>query len=271
MPTPPEPYPSRDEAFAAFAAHVSPGKAAFFREVGLDVVMGRREGARFFDAHTDRPLFNCHSNGGVFNLGHRHPAIVSAVRDALETLDIGNHHLVSGRRAALAARLSATTGGALPGVVFGVAGGEAIDVAIKDARAATGRRGIVSAVGGYHGHTGLALLAGDARYREPFGLESEDFRQVPFDDLGALERRSTDRPRRSCSRASPPRWGCQSRRPATSPAPSSSRERAAPSWWSTRCRPGSGAAARCGATSTRASRRRGGGARGGASLRRGRR
>jgi acetylornithine aminotransferase len=187
MRAPPEPFASRDEAFSAFAEHVSPGKAAFYREVGFDVVMGAREGARFFDAYGGKAYWNCHANGGVFNLGHRHPAVVAAVREALETLDIGNHHLVSGRRATLAARLSRSTGDRLPGVIFGVAGGEAADVAIKAARAATGRRGVVSAVGGYHGHTGLAILAGDAQYRAPFGLASEDFAQVPFDDDEALE------------------------------------------------------------------------------------
>ena len=60
----------------------------------------------------------------------------------------------------MAGFLAATTGGRLPGVVFGVGGGEAIDLALKVARAHTGRPGIVSAVGGYHGHTGLALATG---------------------------------------------------------------------------------------------------------------
>jgi acetylornithine/succinyldiaminopimelate/putrescine aminotransferase len=93
---------------------------------------------------------------------------------------------VSGWRAKLAERLVATTDGLLPGVVFGVAGGEAIDLALKVARAHTGRTGIVSAVGGYHGHTGLAMAAGDPEYRDPFGPNLPGFVQVPFDDLDAL-------------------------------------------------------------------------------------
>jgi acetylornithine/succinyldiaminopimelate/putrescine aminotransferase len=155
--------------------------------------VGRREGARLWDAYEDRAYFNCHSNGGVFNLGHRHPRIVSAVREALEHYDVGNHHLVSGPRARLAARLSRTTGDRLPGVVFGVSGGEAIDLAVKVARGVTGRSGIVSALGGYHGHTGLALAMGDAQYREPFGPNLPGFAQVPFDDLAAMDRAVSDR------------------------------------------------------------------------------
>ncbi|HMB53171.1 MAG TPA: aminotransferase class III-fold pyridoxal phosphate-dependent enzyme, partial [Thermoanaerobaculia bacterium] len=129
---------------------------------------------------------NCHCNGGVFNLGHRPAPVVGAVRAALEQLDVGNHHLISGWRAKLAERLAQTTGGRLSGTVFAVAGGEAIELALKLARGHTGRQGIVSAAGGYHGHTGLALAAGDPAYRDPFGPNLPGFAQVPYNDLEAL-------------------------------------------------------------------------------------
>ena len=183
---PAEPFADRATAEETFARHVNRGKVETFRSFGLEIVMGRREGIRFWDAYSGRSWINCHCNGGVFNLGHRSPRVLAAVREALETLDIGNHHLVAGRRAELARRLAATTGGHLEGVVFGVSGGEAIDLALKVARGVTGRRWVVSASGGYHGHTGLALAAGDPAYRDPFGPNLPGFRQVPFDDLEAL-------------------------------------------------------------------------------------
>ncbi len=183
----PQPYPSASATAAAFAGHVNPGKVAAFEALGLDLVMGERSGSRFRDAFSGRWLYNCHCNGGVFNLGHRHPQVIDAVRNGLDHLDIGNHHLVSGWRARLAERLAATTGGRLPGVVFGVGGGEANDLALKLARAHTGRNGIVSAVGGYHGHTGLSMAAGDPEYRDPFGPNLAGFQQVPFNDLDALD------------------------------------------------------------------------------------
>ncbi len=178
----------RDAVFDAFATHVNGGKVAAYRALGLEIVMGEREGIRFADAYDGTWYVNCHSNGGVFNLGHRHPAVVAAVRAALDEVDIGNHHLVSPYRARLASRLADTTDGALPGVVFGVGGGEANDLAIKLSRAVTGRQGIVSAQGGYHGHTGLSLAAGDPQYRDPFGTNLPGFVQVPFDDIDALSR-----------------------------------------------------------------------------------
>jgi putrescine aminotransferase len=183
---------SREALFDRFATHVNAGKVAAYRALGLEVVMGAREGIRFADAYDGTWYVNCHCNGGVFNLGHRHPAVVAAVRAALDEVDIGNHHLVSDWRAGLAERLAATTGGALPGVVFAVGGGEATDLAIKVARAVTGRTGVVSAQGGYHGHTGLAMAAGDPQYRDPFGPQLPGFVQVPFDDLDTLAAAVTD-------------------------------------------------------------------------------
>lgn len=182
-----QPFESRTLTFEAFAQHVSPGKVRIYQSFGFDPVMGDRSGARFHDAYCDRSWFNCHCNGGVFNLGHRNEDVIAAVREALEARDIGNHHLVSGWRAQLAERLAASTDGQLPGVVFGVSGGESMDLALKLARGVTNRQKIVSALGGYHGHTGLALAAGDAQYRDPFGPNPPGFEQVPFDDLRALE------------------------------------------------------------------------------------
>lgn len=185
-------YPSSDATYDAYAAHISPGKVALYRQLDLGLVMGERGGSTFSDAYTGQRLYNCHCNGGVFNLGHRNPSVLSAVEEALESIDIGNHHLVSGLRARLAERLSASTGGDLPGVIFGVGGGEAMDLAIKAARGVKGRPGIVSASGGYHGHTGLAVAAGDPEYREPFGPNLPGFTQVPFDDVDALDKAVDD-------------------------------------------------------------------------------
>ena len=184
---PSQPYESFDELVAEFREHVAPNKLAYYQRMGLQLVMGRRQGIWFEDAYTGLRLINCHCNGGVFSLGHCNPRVTAAVADALGTLDIGNHHFVSGQRTQLAARLSATLDDALPRVVFGVSGGEAIDVAIKAARGATGRLKVVSVLGGYHGHTGLALAAGDAAFRDLFGPNLPGFAQVPFNDVGAME------------------------------------------------------------------------------------
>jgi acetylornithine/succinyldiaminopimelate/putrescine aminotransferase len=184
-----QPFPDLAATTAAFADHLSRGKVEAFEALGIDIVLGRREGPFFWDAFDDRRFFNCHCNGGVFNLGHRNPAIVEALHEAIDhdEIDVGNHHLVSGWKARLGSRLSATTGDHCPGVVFSPSGSEAVEVAIKTAIAVTGRREIVSIHGAFHGHTALAASAGDARYHEPYRLGLEGFVHVPNDDLGAMD------------------------------------------------------------------------------------
>ncbi|MDY6795958.1 MAG: aspartate aminotransferase family protein [Actinomycetota bacterium] len=176
----------KEKIIERFARYVSSGKARFFEQVGIDFVFARREGVFVWDMDGNR-LINCHCNGGVFNLGHRNPRVMGALREALDELDIGNHHLISEHRALLAERLTAMSPGDLNRVIFGVGGGEAIETAIKLARGHTRRPGVISALGGYHGHTGFALAAGDTKYSAPFEPLPPGFFQVPFGDLGQLE------------------------------------------------------------------------------------
>ena len=173
---------------ALFGRHVSSGKVRFFESAGVDFVPGERQGPYIWDLNGEKRLINCHCNGGVFNLGHRNPEIIAALSVSLQALDIGNHHLISEARARLAERLARLTPGDLTYTVFGVAGGEAIDLAIKVARGFTKKQKVISARGGYHGHTGLALAAGDEKFYAPFGPPAPGFVQLPFDDIAALEK-----------------------------------------------------------------------------------
>ena len=167
--------------------HLCPGRVRTFRALGVELVIGRREGYRIWDLD-GRELLDLHLNGGVFNLGHRNPELVATLRDALDHWDVGNHHFPSGPRAELAATLARLTPGDLQYAVFASGGGEAIDLAIKTARHATQRRKVVSIAKGYHGHTGLALAAGDERFSRMFLSEGPpgEFAQVPWNDLDAM-------------------------------------------------------------------------------------
>jgi acetylornithine/succinyldiaminopimelate/putrescine aminotransferase len=183
-----QPYDSREQTVEAFASHVNRGKARALEAIGVEIVVGEREGPRFRDAFTGRTYWNCHCNGGVFNLGHRHPRIVAAMREGLEHLDVGNHHLVSGWRARLAEQLAASTGGALPYAVFTPSGTESVDLALRLARATTGRAKVIAIRGAYHGLSGFALAASDPRWFDPFGFAPPGFVHVPFNDSEALRK-----------------------------------------------------------------------------------
>ncbi len=106
----------------------------------------------------------------------------------MEHFDIGNHHFPALARTALAEELVKTCAPNMRRVIYGSGGGEAIDIAIKTARHTRQRRKIVSIAKGYHGHTGLAVAAGDQRFSELFLADQPDeFVQVPFNDLAAME------------------------------------------------------------------------------------
>ena len=166
--------------------YLVPGRVETFVGLGIPLVIGRREGYRFWDVD-GHELMDLHLNGGTYNLGHRHPALVQALEEALRTLDIGNHHFPSEARAELAEKLAACTPGDLHYTVFASGGSEAVDVAIKSARRFTGRRRIVAMESGYHGHTGLAGAAGDDDNARYFVSDRPaEFVKVPFDDLDAM-------------------------------------------------------------------------------------
>ncbi len=170
------------------ARYVCPARVETFRGLGVTPVMGRREGHYFWDLD-GRKLFDVHINGGTYNLGHRNPELIATLRDALEQYDIGNHHLVSGPRTRLAEMLTRLTPGDLRYCVFTPSGNEAVEVALRTARKATGRRKIVSFRGGYHGHGGLALRASDTPLAQYFLSDDPpgEFVHVPFNDLEAVE------------------------------------------------------------------------------------
>jgi acetylornithine/succinyldiaminopimelate/putrescine aminotransferase len=178
----------KEKAFELARKHVIPGKVDLMTAVGIDMVIGEREGPYLYDID-GRQLIDCHVNGGTYNLGHRNPELVRVLKKSLDRLDIGNHHFTSEARNALAVKLAECTPEGMDYTVFAASGSEAIDVAVKSARHATQRRKIVGLEQGYHGRTGISGAIGDddsARFFLSEGQEGE-FIRVPFNDLDAME------------------------------------------------------------------------------------
>ncbi len=184
----PADHMDKEDILAGAAEYLIPGRVQMFKELGIPVVLGRREGYRVWDVD-GRELMDFHLNGGTFNIGHRNPQAVELLRQSLETLDIGNHHFPSPFRTELAEKLVRLAPGNLQYTVFTSGGGEAIDVAIKSARATTGRRKIVAVDSAFHGRTGLAGAAGDDRVARFFHSDDPaSFITVPFNDNEAMEK-----------------------------------------------------------------------------------
>lgn len=179
---------TKEEALEKGKRWWNPGKAKQWHEDGIDLVIGKRQGYYFYDMDGKR-LMDVHLNGGTYNLGHRNPEIIETLIEAMKEFDIGNHHFPSSARAQFAEELAKITPPNLKYSIFSSSGGDAIDVAIKCARYATGRKKIISIKNGFHGHSGLALALGNARYSKLFLSEGEqgEYIHVPFNDLDAME------------------------------------------------------------------------------------
>ncbi len=179
---------SRERLYERAAAVQSANRVRRFRSMGVDLIIGRREGYRLEDI-SGRAYWDCHLNGGTYSFGHRHPTLTKALLEALETLDVGNHHFVSPARVALAEALTASAPGQMKAAVFTPSGAEATDVAVKSARWATGRRSVIAIDRGYHGRSGISGAAGDDEAARYFlSDDPETYLKVPFNDLDAMER-----------------------------------------------------------------------------------
>ncbi len=190
---------SQKELMKLYAKHVNAPKVRTFKGFGIGIVPGERSGVKFRTLAGPRPsdppmeLFDCHTCGGVYNLGHQNPRIIQVLKDALDGgLDIGDHLQLSEWRAILGKRLAELMPPGITKTTFGVSGGEAIDTAIKFSRAYTKRKGCISAIGGFHGHTGFALATGDPGFKENFLWNLPGFKQVPFGDGDALKKTISD-------------------------------------------------------------------------------
>ncbi len=76
--------PSQEQLLDYFASYVSPQKVKMYRMWGVDFIPGRREGVRVWDYDGKRSWIDCRSAGGVFNLGHRPPRVIAALKNALD-------------------------------------------------------------------------------------------------------------------------------------------------------------------------------------------
>jgi len=157
------------------------------RTIGYDVSFRRGRGQYLYDREDNRYL-DLLSGFGVFAVGRNHPAIRAALKSVLDA-DLPNlvQMDVSTLAGILAERLLALVP-YLDKVFFANSGAESVEAAIKFARAATGRPGIVYCSHAFHGLTyGALSLNGDETFRNGFEPLLPDCVRIPFNDLTALE------------------------------------------------------------------------------------
>ena len=180
---------------ALYRKHVNETTARI-AEINGGHVETRAEGAFVYDEHGERYL-DC-GGYGVFLLGHRHPAVVAAVHEQLDSQPMTSRFLMSAPLAEASAALVSVAPEGLDYAFFLNAGTEAVEMAIKLARLA-GKRHVVAMSGGFHGKTmgSLALTANPA-YQDPFAPMLPGVTHVPYGDAEALEEVLSERPGDAC-------------------------------------------------------------------------
>src|SRR5713101_689894 len=179
------------------AQYLAPGtqSVALFSKLCMD----RGEGAVLWDVDGNRYV-DLLAGVGVASLGYAHPRYVAEMSRQLERVHVGS--FTSEHRAALVKLIAELAPGDLNRTQLYSSGAEAVEAAVRLARAATGRHEIMGFWGGFHGKTGgvLPLLSGSFKH-----------------GLGPLAPGAYSSPYASCARR------LRSRLATTSPRSSSSR------------------------------------------------
>ncbi|HRD27006.1 MAG TPA: aspartate aminotransferase family protein [Caulobacter sp.] len=147
------------------------------------IFAARAENAELWDADGNRYV-DFAGGIAVLNTGHRHPKVLAAVRDQLDAYTHTAFQVVAYEPyVALAERLNALApfDGPAKTILF-TTGAEAVENAVKIARAATGRSAVIAFTGGFHGRTMLtmAMTGKVAPYKRLFGPLPAEVFHAPF-------------------------------------------------------------------------------------------
>jgi ornithine--oxo-acid transaminase len=183
-----------ESGVSSYSTHVNPQWVRLLDLLEMNVEYERCVGSELFTSD-GRRILDFLSGYCVHNIGHNHPAVLSALREELDSLGpamIQSH--VAQLAGQLAERLCGLAGGNLSKVFFASSGSEGVEAAIKFSRAHTGRTGLLHAKSAFHGLTcGALSLMDDPFWRGNFGPMLPETVAIPFNDLPALEEQLASR------------------------------------------------------------------------------
>jgi acetylornithine/succinyldiaminopimelate/putrescine aminotransferase len=177
-----------DETLTLASRHLDASLVDVLAILGFDERYVSARGSYLYDAD-GRAYLDLHTGEGFASLGHNNPDVREVLQATLaaDLLDGVQIHF-SPLAGMLAEELCQRLPDGLDAVFFASAGAEAVDAAMKFARAATGRPRLISCESGFHGVTlGPLSLVGDEFFKEGFGPLLPGCELVPFGDLERLE------------------------------------------------------------------------------------
>jgi len=175
-----------EEIIEKYERYLNPGLSRLFRYMGLATVEWQAKGSVVIDAKGEEYL-DLLGGYGMFGAGHSHPAIVEAVKTQLDRMAMPTKILLNKPMADLAELLAQVTPGDLQYSFFGNSGTEAVEAALKLAKLATKKQGIISTHGAFHGKSlGSLSATGREIFKAPFAPLLPGFKHVPYGDVEAV-------------------------------------------------------------------------------------
>ncbi len=153
--------------------------AVFLHQHGSTPALGilHRADGIWLEDETGRRVIDLHGNS-AHHIGHAHPRLIAAIRDQLDRLAFSPRRYSNDVAIALGETLTSRFRGGQSRMLLATGGSDAIEIALRLARAATGKSGIVALEGSYHGHGFGALALSSRRLDARLGSQMPDIHHV---------------------------------------------------------------------------------------------
>lgn len=171
-----------EETVKYFNTYVSPGWLKYRKSVSTNaaVVEWKDYGAYCTGLYGEE-FIDCLGGFGIYTCGHRNPEIIDTVKAQLDHQALHSQELLDPLRGYLAKAVADITPGDLEKCFFTNGGAEAVEMALKLARIATGGRWFISTVGAFHGKSmGAVSMGGKGTYRSPYAPMVQQVQHVEY-------------------------------------------------------------------------------------------
>lgn len=181
------------ETVDGFREYVNPGFLEYRKSVTMDkqfaAVEWKDSGLNCFMDVNGKEYIDCLGGFGIFNVGHRHPKVMAAVKNQLNRQALHSQDLLDPLRAMLAKIVADVTPGDLKYCFFTNSGTESVEGALKLAKMYSDRTVFISTTRAFHGKSlGSLTATGKGMFRKPFLPLVPGFRHVPFGDIDMMRK-----------------------------------------------------------------------------------
>ena len=170
--------------------HVNPGWLKYRKSVSTNeaFIEWADHDSYFTDVYGEQ-FIDCLGGFGIYNFGHRNPEILKYVKAQLDRQALHSQELIDPLRGYLANIMAEITPGDLQYCFFTNGGAEAVEMALKLVRIASGKRWVISSVGGFHGKSmGAISVGGKATYRVPYLPIVQQVAHVIYGDIDDMQK-----------------------------------------------------------------------------------